>query len=44
MTDNETKTVEEAEASSTESKQTKRINKWLNILEILKEILTCLKH
>ena len=32
------------ESDAAESKQTQRINRWLNIIEIIKEILTCLKH
>ena len=34
----------EANASAQDDKKTKRINRWLGIIEILKEILTWLKH
>jgi len=42
----ELKVAEEANTltSSAEEKKTKRINRWLGIIEILKEILTWLKH
>ena len=43
MAENEKTVVVEQESTTAASKKEQRINRWLNIIEILKEILTCLK-